>query len=104
MAILGDRQVNVPVEYVQNAERLGYDSVWTGEAYGADAMTPLAYIAGFTSRIRLGTSIIQLAARTPANAAMQAATIDGMSNGRFICGSFQGETRRSRMRYLVRVY
>ncbi len=76
----------VPVEHVQHAERLGYDSVWTGEAYGSDAMTPLAYLAGFTSKIRLATGIIQLAARTPANAAMQAATIDGMSNGRFICG------------------
>lgn len=86
LGLLGDRKVKVPVEYVQHAERLGYDSVWTGEAYGADAMTPLAYLAGFTSRIRLGTSIIQLAARTPANAAMQAATIDDMSDGRFICG------------------
>lgn len=79
-------QIQVDVERAQLAERLGYDSLWTGEAYGADAMTPLAYIAGFTSRIRLGTSIIQLAARTPANAAMQAATIDGMSGGRFILG------------------
>ncbi|MCA9831811.1 MAG: LLM class F420-dependent oxidoreductase [Dehalococcoidia bacterium] len=79
-------QMSVPVEHVQHADRLGYDSVWTGEAYGSDAMTPLAYLAGFTSRIRLATGIIQLAARTPANAAMQAATIDGMSNGRFICG------------------
>ncbi len=49
-------------------------------------MTPLAYLAGLTSRIRLATGIIQIAARTPANAAMQAATIDGMSGGRFICG------------------
>ncbi len=79
-------QMAVPVEHVQHAERLGYDSVWTGEAYGSDAMTPLAYLAALTSRIRLATGIIQLAARTPANAAMQAATIDGMSGGRFICG------------------
>ncbi|MCA9829196.1 MAG: LLM class F420-dependent oxidoreductase [Dehalococcoidia bacterium] len=79
-------QMAVPVEHVQHADRLGYDSVWTGEAYGSDAMTPLAYLAGFTKQIRLATGIIQLAARTPANAAMQAATIDGMSNGRFICG------------------
>jgi len=79
-------QVSIPVEHVQLAERLGFDSVWTAEAYGSDAMTPLAYLAGKTSRIRLGTGIIQLAARTPANAAMQSATIDGMSGGRFICG------------------
>ncbi|HZQ36731.1 MAG TPA: LLM class F420-dependent oxidoreductase [Dehalococcoidia bacterium] len=78
--------LHIPVERVQLAERLGYDSVWTSEAYGSDAMTPLAYLAGFTSRIRLGTAIIQLAARTPANAAMQAGTIDAISGGRFICG------------------
>src|SRR3712207_4569431 len=78
--------ISIPEEFVQQAERLGYDSVWTAEAYGSDAMTPLAYLAALTSRIRLGTGIIQLAARTPANAAMQAGTIDGMSGGRFICG------------------
>lgn len=83
---LGVAQASVPIDRIQLAERLGYDSVWTGEAYGMDAMTPLAYVAALTSRIRLGTSIIQIAARTPANAAMQAATIDGLSNGRFICG------------------
>ena len=77
----------VPVELVQRAEQLGYDSVWTAEAYGTDAMTPLAYLAAKTERIKLGTAIIQLAARTPANAAMQAATIDTMAGGnRFICG------------------
>ena len=83
---IGDPRPAVPLERVQQAERLGYDAVFAGEAYGQDAMTPLAYLAGLTSRIRLGTSIIQLAARTPANATMQAATIDGLSNGRFICG------------------
>lgn len=83
---VGGPQVSVPVERVQHAERLGYDTVWSAEAYGMDAMTPLAYLAAVTTRIRLGTSIIQLAARTPANAAMQAQTIDGMSGGRFICG------------------
>jgi len=76
-----------PVELVQRAEQLGYDSVWTAEAYGTDAMTPLAYLAAKTERIKLGTAIIQLAARTPANAAMQAATIDAMAGGnRFIVG------------------
>jgi F420-dependent oxidoreductase-like protein len=78
--------MRLPIERVLLAERLGYDSVWTAETYGSDAMTPLAYIAALTTRIRLGTGIIQLAARTPANAVMQAATIDAMSGGRFICG------------------
>ena len=72
---------NVPTELVQKAESLGYDSVWTAEAYGSDAMTPLAYLAGKTERIKLCTGIIQLAARTPANAAMQAGTIDAMAGG-----------------------
>ncbi|MFV0299015.1 MAG: LLM class F420-dependent oxidoreductase [Hyphomicrobiaceae bacterium] len=77
----------VPVELVQKAEKLGYSSVWTAEAYGTDAMTPLAYLAAKTERIKLGTAIIQLSARTPANAAMQAATIDTMAGGdRFITG------------------
>ena len=71
----------VPVELVRKAEALGYDAVWTAEAYGTDAMTPLAYLAGNTKRIKLCTGIIQLAARTPANAAMQAATIDAMAGG-----------------------
>lgn len=80
-------QMRLPVEKVQLAERLGYDSVWTAEAYGSDAVTPLAYLAAITSRIRLGTSIMQLAARTPANAAMSAATVDAMAGGgRFIAG------------------
>ena len=52
-------QMNLPVEKVQMAERLGYDSVWTAEAYGSDAVTPLAYLAAVTSRIRLGTGIMQ---------------------------------------------
>jgi F420-dependent oxidoreductase-like protein len=79
-------EYKVPVELVQRAEKLGYDSVWTAEAYGTDAMTPLAYLAAKTERIKLGTAIIQLAARTPANAAMAAATIDAMSGGRMIVG------------------
>ena len=78
--------MRLPVDLVQQADQLGFDSVWTAEAYGSDAMTPLAYLAASTKHIRLGTGIMQLAGRTPANAAMQAATIDGMSGGRFICG------------------
>ena len=80
-------QLDLPVALVQRAEALGYDSVWTAEAYGSDAMTPLAYLAGKTERIKLGTAVIQLAARTAANAAMSAATIDALAGGnRFICG------------------
>src|SRR5579862_2431868 len=79
--------LDVPVELVQRAEELGYDSVWTAEAYGSDAVTPLAFLAAKTSRIKLGTGIMQLAARTPANAAMSAASVDAMAGGgRFIAG------------------
>jgi F420-dependent oxidoreductase-like protein len=80
-------EMKLPVELVQRAEALGFDSVWTAEAYGSDATSPLAYLAAVTTRIRLGTSIMQLAGRTPAMAAMQAATIDALAGGnRFIAG------------------
>ena len=79
--------LEIPVELVQHAEALGYDSVWTAEAYGSDAVTPLAYLAGKTQHIKLGTAIMQLAGRTPANAAMSAATVDALAGGgRFIAG------------------
>ena len=80
-------RVDFPIDLVRQAERLGYDSVWTAEAYGSDAMTPLAWIAAQTTRIRLGTGIAQLAGRTPAMCAMQAMTIDGLAGGgRMIVG------------------
>lgn len=80
-------ELRIPLKNVQLAEKLGYDSVWTAEAYGSDAITPLAYIAAHTSRIRLGTAVLQLAARTPANAAMAMATLDMLAGGnRAICG------------------
>ena len=80
-------QMNLPVELVLRAEALGYDSVWTAEAYGSDATSPLAYLAALTKKIRLGTSIMQLAGRSPAMAAMQAGTIDALAGGnRFIAG------------------
>ncbi|CAN5923163.1 LLM class F420-dependent oxidoreductase [soil metagenome] len=80
-------RLDIPVQLVQRAEELGYDSVWTAEAYGSDAVTPLAFLAAHTRRIKLGTGIMQLAARTPANAAMSAATVDAMAGGgRFIAG------------------
>ena len=73
-------------DIVLEAERLGFDSVWTAEAYGSDALTPLAYIAALTTKIRLGTSIIQMPARTPTATAMAAMTLDALSGGRFILG------------------
>jgi F420-dependent oxidoreductase-like protein len=80
-------EMTLPVELVQHAESLGFDSVWTAEAYGSDATSPLAYLAAVTKRIRLGTAIMQLAGRTPAMAAMQAGTIDALAGGnRFIAG------------------
>jgi F420-dependent oxidoreductase-like protein len=79
--------VSFSIDQVKLAEKLGYDSVWTSEAYGSDAMTPLAWIAAQTSRIRLGTAIAQLAGRTPAMCAMQAMTIDALAGGgRMIVG------------------
>jgi len=80
-------RLSVPIELIQLAERLGYDSVWTAEAYGSDAITPLAWIAAQTERIRLGTGIMQLAGRAPAMAAMQAQTVDALAGGgRVIAG------------------
>ncbi|WP_018658520.1 LLM class F420-dependent oxidoreductase [Actinomadura flavalba] len=73
-------------ETVLAAERLGYDAVFTAEAYGSDAFTPLAWYAARTSRIRLGTAVAQLSARTPAATAMQALTLDALSGGRVILG------------------
>jgi F420-dependent oxidoreductase-like protein len=74
------------VESIQEAERLGFDSVWTAEAYGSDALTPLAWWGAATERMRLGTAIMQMSARTPAATAMAAITMDHLSNGRFILG------------------
>ncbi len=80
-------EMRLPIEKIQLAESLGYDSVWTAEAYGSDAITPLAYIGALTKRIRLGTGIIQLAARTPAATAMEVQTVDALvGRGRFIAG------------------
>src|ERR687895_931153 len=74
------------LEVVREAESLGYDSVWTAEAYGSDAATVLAWLAGQTERIKLGSSIFQIPARSAAMTAMTAATIDQISNGRFLLG------------------
>ncbi|MCZ0944889.1 MAG: LLM class F420-dependent oxidoreductase [Gammaproteobacteria bacterium] len=79
-------QVQIDLEAIQRVEAAGFDSLWAGEAWGSDAITPLAYVAGHTSRIKLGTSIMQMSARTPAMAAMQAMTVDKLSGGRMIVG------------------
>ncbi|MFD3514063.1 LLM class F420-dependent oxidoreductase [Streptomyces sp. NPDC058657] len=71
---------------VQEAERLGYHSVWTSEAWGSDAFTPLTWYAAHTSRLRLGTAIAQMAARTPTATAMHALTLDHLSGGRMMLG------------------
>ncbi len=71
---------------ISTAEELGFDSVWTAEAYGADALTPLAWIAARTERIKVGSAVFQMPARTPGMTAMTASTIDIMSNGRFLLG------------------
>lgn len=74
------------IETAQQAEQLGFDSVWTAEAWGSDAFTPLAWIGAHTSKIRLGTSVVQLSARTPTATAMAALTLDHLSGGRMILG------------------
>lgn len=74
------------VEHAVEAEKLGFDSVWTAEAWGSDAFTPLAWIGAHTSRIRLGTGIVQLSGRTPTGCAMHALTLDHLSGGRLILG------------------
>ena len=73
--------LEMPVQQVQLAESLGYHSVWTAEAYGSDALSPLAYLAAVTTRIKLGTGVVQIAARTPAATAMHALTIDALAGG-----------------------
>jgi F420-dependent oxidoreductase-like protein len=79
-------RVELPLDRVLEAEQLGYDSLWTAEAYGSDAVTPLAYLAAKTTRIKLGTGIMQLAGRTPAMCAMTMSTLDALSGGRVLVG------------------
>jgi len=74
------------LDIVREAERLGYDSVWAAEAYGSDAATILGWIAGQTERIRIGSAIFQMPARSPAMTAMTAATLDQLSGGRMLLG------------------
>src|SRR5271154_6334845 len=73
-------------ELVAEAERLGFDSIWTAEAWGSDALTPLSWWGSQTRRVRLGTALCQLSARTPTAMGMAAITLDHLSNGRVILG------------------
>ena len=75
-----------PMERVLEAERLGFDSVWSSEAYGSDAVSPAAWVLARTTRIKAGTAIMQMPARTPAMTAMTAMTLDALSGGRFLLG------------------
>jgi len=79
-------RLQLPLDRVLEAERLGYHVVWAAESYGSDAVTPLAWIGALTQRIHLGTAIMQMPARTPANTAMTAITLDQLSGGRFLLG------------------
>ena len=79
-------RIHLDVQLVQDADRLGYHSVWTAEAYGSDAVSPLAWLGAVTYRIHLGTAIMQIAARTPAMTAMTAVTLDALSSRRFLLG------------------
>ena len=80
------KHIHIPIELIQQAESMGYDSVWTAEAYGNDAVTSAAYVLAQTSKIRVGTAIMQMPARTPAMCAMTAMSLDQLSDGRCIVG------------------
>ena len=80
------KHIHMPIELIRQAESMGYDSVWTAEAYGNDAVTSAAYVLAQTSKIRVGTAIMQMPARTPAMCAMTAMSLDQLSGGRFIVG------------------
>ncbi len=79
-------KIELPLEIVQEADKLGVYAVWTAEAYGSDAITPLTWMGALTKNIHLGTAIMQMPARTPAMTAMTAMTLDQLSGGRFLLG------------------
>ena len=78
--------MNVPIDFIKEAENLGYDSVWTAEAWGSDAVSPVAWILAQTTKIKAGTAIMQMPGRSPAMTAMTAMTLYALSQGRFILG------------------
>ena len=83
---IGTNTYAVDMDCVKEAENLGFDSIWTSEAWGSDAVTPAAWILAQTSNIKVGTGIIQMPARTPSCVAMTAMTLNALSGGRFILG------------------
>src|SRR5207248_9213721 len=86
LGLLLGTDLTLPMERVLEAEKLGFDSVWTSEAYGSDAVTPAAWVLARTTRIKVGTAIMQMPARTPVMTAMTAMTLNALSGGRFILG------------------
>ena len=83
---IGGKVLSIDMDRIKAAESRGYDSVWTAEAYGADAVTPAAWILSQTEKINVGTAIMQMPGRTPACTAMTARTLNQLSGGRFIVG------------------
>ncbi len=83
---LGGAQPSIDIDVVLEAERLGFSQVWSGESYSTDAVSPVAWVLARTTRIKAGTGIMQIPARTPACAAMTAMTLHALSGGRFLCG------------------
>ncbi len=80
------KKISLPIKLLQHAESLGFDSAWTAEAYGSDAVTPAAWMLAHTEKIKVGTAIMQVPARSPAMMAMTAMTLSQLSGGRFIMG------------------
>jgi len=80
------KQIHIPLDLIKQAEAMGYDSVWTAEAYGNDAVTAAAWVLANTSKIKVGTAIMQMPARSPAMCAMTTMSLDQLSGGRFIAG------------------
>lgn len=80
------KHIDIPLELIRRAETMGFDSVWTAEAYGNDSVTTATWVLAHTTKIKVGTAIMQMPARTPAMCAMTAMSLDQLSNGRFIVG------------------
>jgi F420-dependent oxidoreductase-like protein len=86
MAGYSGKRIEIPMEMIKRADEMGVYAVWTAEAYGSDAVSPLAWVGGQTKNIKLGTAIMQMPARTPALTATTAITIDQLSGGRMLLG------------------
>tara|TARA_R110001599_G_scaffold145321_1_gene327695 strand:- start:164600 stop:165640 length:1041 start_codon:yes stop_codon:yes gene_type:complete len=80
------KQIHIPIDLIKQAEAMGYDSVWTAEAYGNDAVTAASWVLAQTTKIKVGTAIMQMPARSPAMCAMTSMSLDQLSGGRFIVG------------------